>query len=167
MRIAIPINKKLFDIYVLFTREPFVQLFTKELEFYSNGNGGLIGFISLDLTDSDYYACILSRDEAKQYRAVAIDGSILTIEEAREWIDNKMGSSSIIFHDNNYDFFDIFKDLGNDEQQHPNFKILKNSDAFLSAKEVLKEISYHYKDCLLYTSPSPRDGLLSRMPSSA
>ena len=25
----------------------------------------------------------------------------------------------------------------------------------------------HYKVCLLYTSPSPRDGLLSRMPSSA
>ena len=23
------------------------------------------------------------------------------------------------------------------------------------------------QDCLLYTSPSPRDGLLSRMPSSA
>ena len=27
-----------------------------------------------------------------------------------------------------------------------------------------KELIY---DCLLYTSPSPRDGLLSRMPSSA
>ena len=26
---------------------------------------------------------------------------------------------------------------------------------------------YHCKGCLLYTSPSPRDGLLSRMPSSA
>src|SRR5664279_5718842 len=25
----------------------------------------------------------------------------------------------------------------------------------------------HYEVCLLYTSPSPRDGLLSRMPSSA
>ena len=25
----------------------------------------------------------------------------------------------------------------------------------------------HFKACLLYTSPSPRDGLLSRMPSSA
>ena len=25
----------------------------------------------------------------------------------------------------------------------------------------------HYEICLLYTSPSPRDGLLSRMPSSA
>jgi len=28
-------------------------------------------------------------------------------------------------------------------------------------------ISYEVGDCLLYTSPSPRDGLLSRMPSSA
>ena len=26
---------------------------------------------------------------------------------------------------------------------------------------------YRYEACLLYTSPSPRDGLLSRMPSSA
>ena len=26
---------------------------------------------------------------------------------------------------------------------------------------------YRYTICLLYTSPSPRDGLLSRMPSSA
>ena len=32
----------------------------------------------------------------------------------------------------------------------------------------IQEIIDHYtKGCLLYTSPSPRDGLLSRMPSSA
>ena len=30
----------------------------------------------------------------------------------------------------------------------------------------LKEVTGN-RDCLLYTSPSPRDGLLSRMPSSA
>ena len=38
----------------------------------------------------------------------------------------------------------------------------------VSAKEVdgNTEITLIY-DCLLYTSPSPRDGLLSRMPSSA
>ena len=32
----------------------------------------------------------------------------------------------------------------------------------MSVKEYLR-----YMGCLLYTSPSPRDGLLSRMPSSA
>ena len=29
------------------------------------------------------------------------------------------------------------------------------------------DIVARYQGCLLYTSPSPRDGLLSRMPSSA
>ena len=36
---------------------------------------------------------------------------------------------------------------------HPSYKVLSGSIQF--------------KGCLLYTSPSPRDGLLSRMPSSA
>ena len=31
----------------------------------------------------------------------------------------------------------------------------------------LTDTPEEYKFCLLYTSPSPRDGLLSRMPSSA
>ena len=31
----------------------------------------------------------------------------------------------------------------------------------------LPGVRYHVISCLLYTSPSPRDGLLSRMPSSA
>ena len=31
----------------------------------------------------------------------------------------------------------------------------------------LKKLNKEGKSCLLYTSPSPRDGLLSRMPSSA
>ena len=43
---------------------------------------------------------------------------------------------------------------------------------FACKKELHKHTTYisnklNYKICLLYTSPSPRDGLLSRMPSSA
>ena len=37
----------------------------------------------------------------------------------------------------------------------------------LSFKEWEKPIDFFHKDCLLYTSPSPRDATLSRMPSSA
>ena len=37
---------------------------------------------------------------------------------------------------------------------------------FLVEKKGFEEIAY-LESCLLYTSPSPRDGLLSRMPSSA
>ena len=54
------------------------------------------------------------------------------------------------------------------------------SDSFLVTYKVEEELKYdvargsgvveifdHYYDCLLYTSPSPRDPKTSRMPSSA
>ena len=37
----------------------------------------------------------------------------------------------------------------------------------IAYKNKQNKIHNPYEDCLLYTSPSPRDGLLSRMPSSA
>ena len=37
----------------------------------------------------------------------------------------------------------------------------------LQTKIILEVKRIHSYNCLLYTSPSPRDGLLSRMPSSA
>ena len=53
-----------------------------------------------------------------------------------------------------------------DKRIHPVFgaksKILKKTD-----KEILNSFMKYTCNCLLYTSPSPRDGLLSRMPSSA
>ena len=41
----------------------------------------------------------------------------------------------------------------------PNFNVMRSNDTESSTAT--------YIVCLLYTSPSPRDGLLSRMPSSA
>ena len=42
-----------------------------------------------------------------------------------------------------------------------------NSSFWKGYSEVLGVFPYVGTPCLLYTSPSPRDGLLSRMPSSA
>lgn len=146
MKLATPISKKLFDIYLLFTREPFVRYFSKELEYYSNGNGGLLGFISLDLTDNDYSVCILSRDISKQYRAERFEINIPKIEEARDWIDKTMGDDSIAFHKNDHKFFDLFATLNNKGRLHPNFIHLRDHLAYGAAKKTLREISYHYKD---------------------
>ena len=43
----------------------------------------------------------------------------------------------------------------------------KSGGAYISNTGVVKKINEYNHTCLLYTSPSPRDGLLSRMPSSA
>ena len=45
-----------------------------------------------------------------------------------------------------------------------------DSSGWVGVDELLAAINRHADNielCLLYTSPSPRDGLLSRMPSSA
>ena len=99
---------------------------------------------------------------------------------------NKQHKISYDYYGDSRDIFAIIKDLewsvflcsNHDKFQDERYDIL-------SANPVEKIISYEkittvenkdgvneFKDdpidvCLLYTSPSPRDGLLSRMPSSA
>ena len=64
----------------------------------------------------------------------------------------------------------------NEEQIYPNqSQLIKNGGGYLTKKEFITQIpslpengifTGHY-NCLLYTSPSPRDRTRSRMPSSA
>ena len=53
----------------------------------------------------------------------------------------------------------------------PDFKITSEMISGINIKDgnvqFLLELNENYKDCLLYTSPSPRDLSTSRMPSSA
>ena len=52
-------------------------------------------------------------------------------------------------------------------QSKPQIEVTHGQDALLFTKNPKKELIDAISSCLLYTSPSPRDGLLSRMPSSA
>ena len=45
--------------------------------------------------------------------------------------------------------------------------LLPNTAGCQTAEEAIRIAFLGHEFCLLYTSPSPRDGLLSRMPSSA
>ena len=59
-----------------------------------------------------------------------------------------------------------------EQQELDTIRKLENREehSVLEASMVKGEPLYPHelsRDCLLYTSPSPRDGLLSRMPSSA
>ena len=64
--------------------------------------------------------------------------------------------------------------LGNENLNLKTFKLNSPLNVNFLAKSQLKlsnkfagSLENRWKDCLLYTSPSPRDTLLSRMPSSA
>ena len=57
----------------------------------------------------------------------------------------------------------VLMDLRQDEM----FRELKDADTRGASNPIISGSVGVYQNCLLYTSPSPRDGLLSRMPSSA
>ena len=62
-------------------------------------------------------------------------------------------------------FKNLYNELGWEIENSLKRDDWKNTKDFISKGRewIINEI----KTCLLYTSPSPRDGLLSRMPSSA
>ena len=64
----------------------------------------------------------------------------------------------------------ITKVRGRGQKTAPEILVHKGSEVFVphfGDKYRIMVVIPESKDCLLYTSPSPRDGLLSRMPSSA
>ena len=69
-------------------------------------------------------------------------------------------------------YFAHSEDVDDEGQQmetksHFDFGLLGNLNGSEYTSEQGKKFAVAYYRCLLYTSPSPRDGLLSRMPSSA
>ena len=86
-----------------------------------------------------------------------------------------LSSNSVLFVNDKFNINSLKKYFSNSEFSYIN-DLLKNSDLKknifvyeVSSKKkiILVSIKNNLKTCLLYTSPSPRDGLLSRMPSSA
>ena len=64
----------------------------------------------------------------------------------------------------------ILKTFSENEVKKTDHSNLEYLQLFIEAKRIegcSERTIQYYKSCLLYTSPSPRDGLLSRMPSSA
>lgn len=140
------ISKNLMNIYLLFTREPFVNYFTKELEYYCNKDKSKIGLILLDLTDNNYSIVILSRDKSRQYKADDIKIDINTLIEAREVLRELINNDEKIEREYESGFFDLFKDKVNNDQLNPFFKILRDNPSHQAARKVIEEISYHYTD---------------------
>ena len=72
----------------------------------------------------------------------------------------------------------LYSGGGNQDRKHAQIKVLAAPHGEMSSKEIIideeiiidnesdSSMKWHY-NCLLYTSPSPRDGIGSRMPSSA
>ena len=79
-------------------------------------------------------------------------GSRVWDEDGKEYVDYLIGSGPMLLGHGHPEVLDAVN-----SQLGKGMTFFTNNSACVELAE----------DCLLYTSPSPRDGLLSRMPSSA
>ena len=85
-----PLNPNRANLLLLFTRDPFVKLVNKELEYYTSDDDSLIGFVSIDKEDNTYHAMLFDRDSRNKYCLVSMNLDYFSIEKARTGLENLM-----------------------------------------------------------------------------
>ena len=93
---------------------------------------------------------------------------VLTESTAKKYFgaENPIGKTiDIPQNDNDLQVTGICKDVP--KNSHVNFDLVMSASSLNPFVQQANHVGFDSYTCLLYTSPSPRDGLLSRMPSSA
>ena len=94
---------------------------------------------------------VIAKDDVHPEKDWGVEGDIQI--EYFDTLNEKFGVKFNLFIPSNY---------------HGKYPLTKEWVDFWKSKDYVELSNHgHYHACLLYTSPSPRDGLLSRMPSSA
>ena len=147
----IEINKNKFNIYMLFTRNPFVNFFAQEIAYYSNENNSMLGVLLRDKTDNDYNYVLLARDENKQFREFETKVSFETKEIAIEKLNNSIKwhtsqNPNLTTKSNSKRGLELFKIVVKKEKLHPYFIRLRSDKGFKASKKAIIEISNHLDD---------------------
>ena len=98
-------------------------------------------------------------------------GDIIFVKKGMHYIIGKgVVTSNYIFDPSRNDEYKNIRQINwthKGEWEHPGKAVVKTLTDITPYTDYVKTLNALFEDCLLYTSPSPRDGLLSRMPSSA
>ena len=119
----------------------------------------------------------LMREKAKEQieKVVRYHQPQEDVDTIRSMIKKYSGSGGELYNDNCFNVQmpitkvdDNGKEYQTDDEVHVRFHMGRNfARAYYRDEMKAKGLNPDFHFCLLYTSPSPRDGLLSRMPSSA
>ncbi len=145
------VSRAHFDA-LTYSKLPFAALCVEEQEWYSDEPETILGIVTLDLTDNDWGWLILGRDEKGLFRAVHLDVSIASREEARARLHEKMrevaASGETVFPqgDNNKKKNLILQPVVPTDKLNPNFKILIEQDGYSPAREIIREMAYAFID---------------------
>lgn len=147
-----PISKLRFNSLAGYTRSPTMRLAARELGWFEEAQEKVLGVLVLDIPDNDYACYVLGRDAKGRFRAVGIDCSIPTAEEAYARLETKLAEYAQMPPAKFYQGdevgkpLDFFTPVVNAEKQHSNFCALISGRGYSPALDLLAEMMHYFED---------------------
>jgi hypothetical protein len=147
-----PVSKLRFNSLAGYSRSPMVPLLVHELEWFEAGSEKVLGELALDLSDDDYVCYVFGRDALGRFRAVWLDHSIPTADEARARLNTKITEFAKMppeqFHqgDEVGKPMDFFTPVVKPEALNPDFTALVSQSGYSPARGLMSEMMHYFKD---------------------
>lgn len=142
-----PIPAERFHLLTIGVRRAVSRFVTAEVSFWADEEEKLLGLISLDYTDKDFYWMILARDRIGRFRCCALDDSISSETRATELLMGEM--ARLVRNGIPADFgwqgdepnapFDLLS-VTPGVKLHPYFELLLNDEGHMPARAAIREI---------------------------
>ncbi len=136
-----------------FSRLPTIKSIIDEREWYSDQDENVLGVVTWDKIDHDWGYLVLGRDKRDLFRAIEVEVSLQDAETARDRLFARLSYYTVtgekVFpqgDETKKKKFEIFKLAVPQEQLHPNFRILRESNGYSPAREIIAEIAHSFED---------------------
>jgi hypothetical protein len=148
------ITQKRFKIYANHSKNTYLAPNYHEIGWYSNKTETILGVILFDLSDYDFNAILLGRDENNRFRAIDCIDSFTTKKECELWIKKnqlmKSTKPNTFVVGNNIKSLNIFETATRlkkkPEEINPDFKELQTNPDYKAAKKVITELTTKFYD---------------------
>jgi hypothetical protein len=146
------ITKLRFDSLAGHSRTPWLPLLIHELDWFEEANEKVLGMIALDLTDNDFSYFVLGRDAKGCFRAVKVEASFATRQEAEDRLQKRLAEYAVMppeeFHqgDETGKPVDFFTPIVSNEMLNRSFRNLISERGLSSALALIRELMYYFED---------------------
>jgi hypothetical protein len=146
------LSRTRFEALAGYIRRPEIVLYIEEIEWYATPDERLLGMLARDRIDGDFSWVILGRDEGLRFRAIDVNSSLTSPNDARQQLFERMKEQykqpDEAYHQG--DVFgpptDFFAHLVTKERLSPFFRILSSEERYSPARELIEAMMRFYRD---------------------
>jgi hypothetical protein len=146
-----PIRRERFEALAGYTRTPQTVLYIQEAAWFEEAKERLLGLVTWDRLDRDYGWIVLARDQRRRFRAILLDVSLPSFEEACEALAAALSAQALLpdeaYHqgDEQGPPIDFFARRAPAERLHPTFLHL-HERRWSPARELIAAMMPYHED---------------------